>query len=115
MTCPPHLRRRHDDGPVDAGPGQELHRRQVFVAGARRRVHQEEVQPGLAPVHVAQQLLDESVLLGAAPDHGGVRAGQEEAGGHYAQVVVHVHGAPAGAGLVNLQKKDSILPVQDNT
>ena len=57
------LRRGHDDR---AAHLDRLDQGELRVAGARRHVHQEEVE--LAPFHVAQELLNDLHDDGAAPD-----------------------------------------------
>lgn len=89
------LRRGDDDGAVDAALFEKRVYAQVLVAGARRRVDEHKVQ--VAPLHVLEELLDQAVLLGPAPDDGLVAAGQHELDAHDGQVVHDPDGRPAGA------------------
>ena len=55
------LWRRDHNGPVAAADLlEEAGQRQVFVAGARRRVDQQDIQ--IAPGHVLDEVFDESIL-----------------------------------------------------
>ena len=49
-----------------------------------------------------EELLDEAILPGPAPDDSIVRVGQQEAYGHDRQVVLHIHGRPAQVAPVDL-------------
>ena len=75
------LRRAHDDGP---GDGHELREAQRHVARARRQVHDQVVE--LAPVHVAEELLDRRVHDRTAHDHG-LLGIEHEADGHDLEAV----------------------------
>ncbi|KZL80026.1 hypothetical protein CI238_07286 [Colletotrichum incanum] len=93
------LRRRDDDGAVDAAVAEERVDAEVLVAGPRRRVDQQEIEG--PPLNVLQKLLDETVLLGATPDNGGVTVRQHELDRHDAEVVEDPDGGPSRAGDVD--------------
>src|SRR5690606_34588058 len=57
---------RYHDGAVDTALLEEGVDAEVLVAGAGRGVDEQEVE--VAPLDVLEELLDEAVLLGAAPD-----------------------------------------------
>ena len=59
------LRRRHEQGAADR---HRLRERELGVRGARRHVHDEVVE--LAPVDVAEELLDGAADERASPDDG---------------------------------------------
>ena len=71
----------------------------------------------LAPVYLAQELLDEcyvsrvegksTVLLGSSPDHRIVRIFQQETNTHHRQIVVHINRIPATVALMNLPANNS--------
>ena len=82
------LRRGHHHG---AGHGHALRQRELDVAGAGRHVHDQVVQ--LAPVGLAQQLLQRLGGHGATPDHGLVLRHQETDRHHlHAVVLQRLHG-----------------------
>ncbi|WDK17239.1 hypothetical protein CGRA01v4_08521 [Colletotrichum graminicola] len=90
---------RDDDGAVDAAVAEEGVDAEVLVAGARRGVDQQEVEG--PPLDILEKLLDQAVLLGAAPDDGGVAVRQHELNRHDAEVVEDPDRGPAGAGDVD--------------
>ena len=91
-----HLLRRGDhDGAVDAALLHEGVHAQVLVRRAGRGVAQEEVE--LAPVDVLEELLDQAVLLGAAPYDRVVAVGQQELYAHDRHIVHHPDRRPPEA------------------
>ena len=94
------LRSGDDDGSVHTGGLEVLHDGDVLVRGARRGVDDEVIQR--SPIHVREELLDQTVLPGSPPDDRVVHIGEHEADGHDPQVVVHVHRGPATSTLMHL-------------
>lgn len=117
FVCMWDLWRRDNDGSIDVGGAQVLDNRQVFVRGARGRVHDEVIQ--VAPIHVPQELFDhpwrtnnncyitraaikqnnkvkkftkhrQTVFLGTPPDDGIIWTAEQKPNGHDRQVVIHV-------------------------
>ena len=99
------LRRGHDDGAVDAALLQEAVHAEVLVAGPRRGVDEQEVHG--PPLDVLEELLDEAVLLRAAPDDGVVAVRQHELHGHDGEVVEDPDGRPAGRADVDRRRLDA--------
>lgn len=70
----------------------------MLVTGAGGGVDDEVIQ--LAPLDVLEELLDQAVLLGAAPDDGVVAVGKHELDAHDCQVFRNPNGTPAGVAHV---------------
>ena len=95
-------RRRRDDHHV--GARQQAGQAHLHVAGARRHVDQQVVE--LAPLHVAEELLDRLREHQAAPHQRRVLA-DEEAGGH------HLEPAGADGQLVGTDQRPAVVVVLD--
>jgi len=82
-----------DDGAIDARLFEETVDTEMFVAGTGRGVYNEIVQ--LAPFDILEELLDQAVLLGTAPDDSIVTVGKHELDAHDAQVLSDPDRAPS--------------------
>uniref|UniRef100_A0A8W7P1Q1 Uncharacterized protein n=1 Tax=Anopheles coluzzii TaxID=1518534 RepID=A0A8W7P1Q1_ANOCL len=95
------LRRRHQHcAPRTVRPLEEGRRGQMLVGRAGRRIQHQIVQ--LSPVDLGQELANHAVLLRPPPDDCIVRAAEQEADRHQAEIVLDVHRRPARTALVHL-------------
>ena len=90
------MRGRHDNAPGHVA--DQIHRRDRFIAGPRRQVHEEIIQ--LLPFHPADELVDELIFICISPDDGIIGILQEEGhGGDFDVIGLERDDAAAGADL----------------
>src|SRR5947199_10440793 len=81
-----------DDGPAHV-PDQ-INRRHRLIAGPRREIHEQEIQ--ILPLDSAEQLVDEFVLVGIAPDEGVIGILEEEGHRRNLEVIGSIRDDPSG-------------------
>ena len=90
------LRRSDNDGSADLS--QQIDRRHGFIAGSGRQIHQKKIQ--ILPFHATEQLIDEFIFIGVAPNNGIVRILEQEGHRRDLEIVGLVRNdAPRGADL----------------
>ena len=94
-------RRGDDDGARD---GDGLDERELDVAGAGGKIDDEVIE--LAPLDAAQELNDDAVQHGAAPDHGLVAGIEQAHGDHFQARDLHGDDALFGGGLGLLERAE---------
>ncbi len=94
--------RRGDDD--RAGDGDRLDERELDVAGAGREVNEQVIE--LAPLDAAQELRDDAVEHGAAPDHRLVAGVEQTHRDHFHAGDLHGDDAFIGGGLRLLQSAE---------